>query len=73
MDGQGPARIEAIRDAPGEFQVKTRGIGSFAILLDNAIAPKGRPVSVSINGGAAQTHPWPEDGRLVLEVPAPAR
>jgi poly(3-hydroxybutyrate) depolymerase len=64
------ARVEAIRNGPGDFAMHTQHVVSLAIVLDEAIAPRGKPVTVSINDHGPVTYPWPEDGRLVLRVPA---
>ncbi len=65
------ARIEAVREGPGRFTVHTQRVASFAILLDEAIAPAGKDVTVSVNGQPARTYGWPTDGRIVVQV-APA-
>jgi predicted esterase len=67
------ARVEAIRSGPGRFAVRTQRIRSLAILLAEAIAPPGEPVTVSINDEQARTYPWPEGGQLVLQIPAASR
>ncbi len=64
------ARIEAVREGPGRFAVRTQHVASFAILLDAATALPGKTLSVSINGRGPGTCPWPDDGRLLLQVPA---
>ena len=64
------ARIEAVRQGPGHFAVHTQRISSFTIVLDEAIAPPGKPVTISINDQEPKTYPWPEDSRLVLRVPS---
>lgn len=65
------ARIEAVRSGPGQFTVRTERVQAFAILLNEAIGPVGKPVTVAVNGQEARTYPWPADGRLVVEVAQP--
>ena len=60
------ARIEAVCIKPGEFEVTTEHIDSFAILLNAELARPDEAVTVSVDGQPALTRPWPDDGRLVF-------
>jgi len=60
------ARIEAVCIKPGEFEVTTEHIDSFAILLSAELARPDEALTVAVDGQPALTRPWPDDGRLIL-------